>query len=114
MSKKVIEIECSKCDKKIYIHTQGWEIHFVEGSTCPDCTKKLNEEMGELLRDPELIKLGFVAQQGSEKCGCMTIPCMGGKMPYDKNFDVPCVTVGGMCYKSPVEVIQESTEGAVK
>lgn len=55
---------------------------------------------------PECMMLGFILKSkcdGSRSCGCLTIPCAGGKMPYQKMPDVLCSEINSSCGRSPYE-----------
>ena len=53
--------------------------------------------------DKELKELGFHPPGTKGICGCPTIPCFGGKMPYQCEPIVGCAIGQTMCSESPVE-----------
>ena len=65
--------------------------------------------MEDFVMSEHLKKLGFKMRDGSV-AGCNTIPCLHGKMPYQKGPTVPCVIIQSMCSLSPVEMMEENNE----
>lgn len=52
-------------------------------------------------------ELGFVIKEGSGILGCCTIPCFGGKMPYQSEPTVGCAIGRTMCDQSPIQCMRE-------
>lgn len=63
---------------------------------------------GYIITD-EMKQLGFILKNGNEGkliCGCSTIPCFGGKMPYQNEPEVPCAIGQTMCDESPIQILR--------
>ena len=58
-------------------------------------------------RTDEEKELSFLPVGTIGTVGCCTIPCCGGKLPYEKEPCVPCVIHGTMCGQSPIESMRE-------
>jgi len=52
-------------------------------------------------------ELGFTINNGSIS-GCCTVPCFGGKMPYQSEPTVGCAIGQTMCDQSPVQCMREA------
>ena len=61
---------------------------------------------GYIITD-EMKELGFVIRDGSGIAGCPTIPCFGGKMPYQCEPVTMCAIGQTMCDQSPIESMRE-------
>ena len=72
---------------------------------------KLFDAHRDVAVPPECASLGFVLRSKTNRSktfGCLTVPCAGGKMPYQKMPDTPCNQIGCRCIRSPVERAQMS------
>ncbi len=71
-----------------------------------DAIRELQGRFGDSPRpliNKECLDLGFVIQDNSGIAGCSTVPCFGGKMPYQSEPTVGCAIGRTMCDESPVQ-----------
>ncbi len=69
---------------------------------------KLFDAHRDVVVPPECASLGFVLRSETDRsktCGCLTVPCAGGKMPHQKMPDILCYEIGCRCGWSPYEKV---------
>lgn len=76
---------------------------------------KLFDDHRDVTVTPECASLGFVLKsdvEGTERSHvdpCCTVPCWGGKMPYQKD-ETNCalgISMGGVCNESPMQRVKD-------
>jgi hypothetical protein len=69
---------------------------------------KLFDAHRDVAVPPECASLGFVLKSESkpEYSGCLTVPCLGGKMPYQEEPRIACSNIYGVvCGLSPMRAV---------
>ncbi len=76
---------------------------------------KLRDAYRNVAVSPECASLGFVLKSGKDASsgsfqevpGCKTIPCFGGKTPYQEEPETICDALPGVCKCSPVQMVKD-------
>ncbi len=74
---------------------------------------KLFDAHRDVVVPQECVAIGFVLKSATKPDDfidpCSTVPCFGGKMPYqtDKTLCAVCISTGGLCDQSPVQAVKD-------